>query len=142
MRYVLDASVALKWVLPEPDTPKAIRLRDDYSAGVHDLLAVDVFPAEVGHALARAERRGLIPVGGGAPRLADVLRTLPRLYPSLPDLLPRAFAIASAARHGVYDCLYVALAEREGCELITADAGLVTKLQGQFPFITLLASFP
>jgi hypothetical protein len=46
MKYVLDASVAEKWVLPEPDSAKAIALRDDYRRGVHELLAPDTFPAE------------------------------------------------------------------------------------------------
>jgi predicted nucleic acid-binding protein len=41
-----------------------------------------------------------------------------------------------------YDCLYVALAEREGCPLITADDRLVRSLQPTYPFITSLASFP
>jgi len=45
-------------------------------------------------------------------------------------------------RVGVYDCLYVALAEREGCELITADDKLVKNLQPHFPFIVPLASLP
>jgi hypothetical protein len=31
MKYVLDSSVALKWVLPETDSGTAIRLRDEYS---------------------------------------------------------------------------------------------------------------
>ena len=44
MKYVLDSSVALKWVLPEADSGKAIRLRDGYSNGTHDLLAPDIFP--------------------------------------------------------------------------------------------------
>lgn len=30
MKYVLDASVALRWVLPHPLSPKANQLRDDY----------------------------------------------------------------------------------------------------------------
>ncbi len=38
MKYVLDSSVALKWVLPELDSAKAIALRDDYRNQVHDLL--------------------------------------------------------------------------------------------------------
>jgi predicted nucleic acid-binding protein len=46
------------------------------------------------------------------------------------------------ARHGVYDCLYVALAEREACALLTADAKLFNNLQPTFPFITSLASLP
>ena len=58
MNYVLDSSVALKWVLPEPFSDRAIRLRDEFCKGVHSLLAPDVFPTEVGHALAKAERRG------------------------------------------------------------------------------------
>jgi predicted nucleic acid-binding protein len=33
-------------------------------------------------------------------------------------------------RIGVYDCLYVALAERETCQLITADQRLVNSLTG------------
>jgi predicted nucleic acid-binding protein len=142
MTYVSDASVAVKWVLKEPDSPKAIRIRNDYNAGLHDLIAPDVLPTEVAHALAKAERRKLIPVGTGIVGLADVLKSLPRLYPSLPNLLPRAFAIAAHFRIGVYDCLYVALAEREGCEFVTADDRLVKNLRGQFPFILPLASLP
>jgi predicted nucleic acid-binding protein len=111
----------LKWVLPEADADKAIEIRDVFCQGLHEILAPDVFPAEVGHVLAKAERRGIIPFGTGVSRLADILRTLPQLYPSLPDLLPRAYAIGAAFRHSVYDCLYIALAERETCEFITAD---------------------
>jgi hypothetical protein len=36
MRYVLDSSVALKWVLPESDSPKAITLRDHFRNQVHE----------------------------------------------------------------------------------------------------------
>ena len=53
--------------------------------------------------------------------------TPPQFHPYLP-LLKRALDIASPARIGVYDCLYVALAEREGCELLTADDRLVNAL--------------
>lgn len=35
MRYVLDSSVAIKWVLPEPDTPKAVRIRNEARSGLH-----------------------------------------------------------------------------------------------------------
>jgi predicted nucleic acid-binding protein len=45
-------------------------------------------------------------------------------------------------RIGVYDCLYVALAEREGCELVTADGRLVRNLQPRFLFVVSLASLP
>jgi hypothetical protein len=46
MKYVLDASVALKWVLSEPDSPAALNLRDTFTRGVHELIAPDTFLAE------------------------------------------------------------------------------------------------
>jgi len=139
MRYVLDASVALKWVLNEPDAAKARQLRDDFRNAIHELIAPDSFTLEIAHALTKAQRRGLIP---DAWRLwADVMTTVPYVSPSYP-LTPRAIQVATQARIGVYDCLYVALAEREGCEMVTADARLLNSLQSSYPFIISLASVP
>ena len=100
-----------------------------------------MFAIEVAHALARAERRNIIIPPEGTQKLIDVLGTLPVLHSFLP-LLARAFEIASAARIGVYDCLYVALSERERCEFITADDRLVKNLQSQYTFIRALTTFP
>jgi predicted nucleic acid-binding protein len=68
MRYVLDSNVALKWVLPEADDDKAIRIRDEFGQVIHEWLSPDVFPVEVAHALAKAERRGDIKQGEGRKR--------------------------------------------------------------------------
>ena len=84
MKYVLDASVALKWVLPEPDAPRAVRLRTAYRQKQHELIARDIFPAEVAHALTRAERRGILIPPEGARRLLLILRTAPFLHSYLP----------------------------------------------------------
>jgi predicted nucleic acid-binding protein len=108
MRLVLDSSVAIKWVLPEKDTPQAVRLRNEFRHGGHELLAPDVFPVEVSHTLTRAERRGLIRTPAGVKRLSNILSYPPVLYSYLP-LLVRAVSISSQTRQGVYDCLYVAL---------------------------------
>jgi hypothetical protein len=51
----LDSCVALKWVLAEPDSAKALQLLDDFQNRVRGLLAPDVFPVEIAHALTRAE---------------------------------------------------------------------------------------
>ncbi len=141
MKIVLDASVAGKWFLPEADSDKAILLRDEFRKGLHDLISPDIFPIEVAHSLTRAERQKRISPTDGALALADLLKTLPVLHACVP-LLPRAYAISSAMRVGVYDCLYVALAERENGELITADDKLVKNLQAHFPFLTPLSSLP
>jgi hypothetical protein len=71
--------MALKWVLPEPDSDKALRLRDDFRNGVVQLLAPDVFPIEIAHAVTRAERQGRITQAQGAGFLIDILNTLPLL---------------------------------------------------------------
>lgn len=141
MKYVLDASVAIKWELTEPLSDKARRLRADFQQGIHELLAPDIFFPELTHALTRAERQGRITYGSATVLLSDALSTTPAIHLSLP-LLFRACDLSSTFRIGVYDCLYVALAEREACELVTADDKLLRNLQSQFPLLRPLASFP
>lgn len=141
MKYALNSSVGFKWVVPEVDSDKALRLRDDFRNGVHESLAPDLFPLEVGHALTRAERQGRVSAANGWALWLAIMVDAPRLFPSIP-LMPRAYEISSRMRVGIYDCLYVALAEQEKCELITADDKLIKNLQPQFPFIVALASLP
>ena len=141
MRYVLDSSVAFKWVVPEQFSDKAQLLRHDFGNAVHDLFAPDVFAAELGHALTRAERQGRLSPGETLTLWTEVMTTAPTLFPSVP-LMPRAISISSSVRMGSYDCLYVALAEKEKCEFVTADDKLVKNLQSQFPFIKHISTFP
>jgi predicted nucleic acid-binding protein len=141
MRYVLDASASLCWVISRPLSPKAVRLRDDYRKSIHELIAPAHFPGELGSALTKAERQRLIPAGDARKLIADVLSTPPILHP-LDPFFYRAVAISSQTRSGFYDCLYVALAELESCKLVTADDKLINALQGQFPFILSLAGLP
>src|SRR5947209_3285814 len=134
MKYVIDSSVAFKLVIAETDSDKAVQLREDFRNGVHELISPDIFSVELAHALTRAERQGRIPVGQAGLLWADILAEPPQLFPSGP-LIPRAIDISSTMRVGVYDCLYVALAEREQCEFVTADDKLVKNLQAKYPFI-------
>ncbi len=133
MKYVLDASVAAKWLLPEADSRLALALRDDFQRQIHELIAPDIFPIEIAHTLIRAERKGVISHADAVIKLADVFTVAPILHPHLP-LLPRALEIASSFRLGVSDCLYVALAERENCRLVTADERMTKTLAG-FPIV-------
>lgn len=141
MRYVLDPSVALKVVLPEADSARAVRLLDEYAIGVHTLLAPDLFTPELANGLVAAERQGRIKRGESAVLLHDLLLNAPIFVPSNP-LLVRAMEMALTARRAVYDCVYLALAEREGCELVTADDQFARGLRGAYPFIVTLASLP
>lgn len=139
MKYVLDASVAVSWVLPEPNSPRAVRLRNEFSTGLHELLAPDIFPGEVANALTRAERKKIIPPPQSTKRFIQAMRFAPALHPYIP-LLSKALSISSSMRVAVYDCLYVALADQVGCELVTSDDKLVNAVQNQFPFVIHLAS--
>jgi predicted nucleic acid-binding protein len=141
MKYVIDAGVAFKFEVPEIDSDKAQRLRDDYRSGTVELLAPDHFPAEIANALLVAERRGRIAKGQYPVFLAAVLKTPPRYFVTTP-LLSRVTVLTSAYPVSVYDSLYVALAEREVCEFVSADDRLVRKLSPTFPFVRSLSTMP
>ena len=137
---VFDSSAALKWYLPETYADKAKQIRADYRKAILDLIAPDIFPVETLHALTKAERQKRITLGTAYPIWQSMMVDSPVLLPYLP-LLDRAYEIASAARIRIYDCIYVALAERENCELATADDRILKNLQAAFPFIRHLSSF-
>ena len=48
-KLVVDASVVIKWFVPEPFSLEARRILDDYRAGSLDLVAPDLLNAEVGN---------------------------------------------------------------------------------------------
>jgi predicted nucleic acid-binding protein len=77
MKYVLDASVAICWVIPRPFSPKSVRLRDEYQRQIHELLAPAAFIDEVAGALTKAERQKDIAVGQAAPLFAKVMNNAP-----------------------------------------------------------------
>jgi predicted nucleic acid-binding protein len=141
MKYVLDASVAAFWVLRNPLQAKALKLRAEYQQNIHEMIAPAHFPGEIASGLTKAQRQRLIPGGNATKLIAEVLKTPPILYP-LDPLFYRAVEISSQTRAAFYDCLYIALAEQENCELVTADVKLINALRGQFSFILSLASQP
>src|SRR5438132_264399 len=110
MNYVIDSSVAVKWVLDEPGYRKALRFRNWIRTATHKLLAPSVYTTETAHALTRAERQGRITVGEAEDLWGELMTTRVRLYHSHP-MTPKAIAISSRMRVGVYDCLYVVLAQ-------------------------------
>src|SRR4051812_25237302 len=115
MKYVLDPSVALKWVLPEIHAAKAKQLRDDYENQIHQLVAPDVFPVEVSYALVRAERKKIISIGQAAALLVDVMNSAPFISSYL-SLLSRATDIHRHRLENALWCLRLPLfcAGREG----------------------------
>ena len=128
MKSVLDSSVAVKWNIAEPDTDKALRLRDAYRLGQHELIAPDWFLAEVANVFGKAAARGRMTPAEALQAYQEVSRDAPKTHPSVP-LVDHAFDLALKHQRAVYDCLYLALALREKCDLVTADDALVRQLQ-------------
>lgn len=135
MKLVLDSCVGLKLVLLEKDSDKAEALIDDFRNQIHELIAPDCYLAECANAITRAERKGIIQPPDGEKKFQIILDTAPTLFPHLP-LLARAFELSSSKIHGFYDMLLIALAEQEGCQVVTSDE----KLAQKFPTEVVLLS--
>jgi predicted nucleic acid-binding protein len=118
-RLVVDASVAVKWFLPEAHTEAARRaLGED-----HELLAPDLIAAEFGNALWKRWRRGEMDGSKAAGMLRDFTRAPIEIVPSS-VLMAGAWSIAQKFARSFYDSLYLALAVRADCPLLTADRQL------------------
>lgn len=119
---IVDASVAMKWLVEEADTGAAIALL------VRDLAAPALLRVEVANALRTAVGKGAI-ARVRAMALLDRLHAAPMAVLGTDDALERrALEIALDLGHPVYDCVYLALAERTGRLLITADARFLRAL--------------
>jgi predicted nucleic acid-binding protein len=125
LKLVVDASVAIKWMIDEIDSAAADRLLD----GGHDFLAPELIIAEVLSAAWKHRRRGRIDDAQFDEILIRVARG-PVAYRPLKPLAPRAAALARELDHPVYDCFYLALAEVESAPLTTADRRLLTVVHG------------
>jgi predicted nucleic acid-binding protein len=133
--YVIDASVAAKWVLPgagEPLAREALELLKHYADGELRFLVPDLFWAELVNILWKAVRQGRIRVAAAEMALL-VMRD--RNFPTVSShtLLGEAFAIATAFDRAAYDALYVALAVASKSQLVTADERLANALAAHLP---------
>ena len=115
--FVVDASVAIKWFVPEGHWAEASRLIDPDIT----LHAPDLFVAEMGNILWKKLRRREIDRQQAAAIVAAIGDSNVQLWPSS-DLLPVAFDLAAALNHPVYDCLYLAAAIARNAAVVTADA--------------------
>ncbi len=114
MSVVIDASVALKWVLDEPGKDAADALLDEA------LIAPALWLLEAANALWRRTRRGEISGPEAQERLAALFTAPVTMIPIETDLLAAA-ELADELGHPVYDCLYLAAAIRENTYVVTAD---------------------
>ena len=111
---VIDASVTVKWVLPEEGSEQAVDLLGD------DLTAPAFWLAEAANVLWRRHRRGEMTASQATSRLIELLNA-PVGSVDIEPLVERALALAIELEHPVYDCLYLAQALSRDTHVITAD---------------------
>ena len=114
MSLVIDASVAVKWVINERGTEAALALRDE------QLIAPALWLAEAANALWRHVRLRELTTEQALARFAELMAA-PVVSVAIEPHAPLALQIAAELGHPVYDCLYLALALHEQAELVTDD---------------------
>lgn len=120
MTLVIDASVAVKWILPEAGTAAAAALREEDT----DLIAPSLVIAEIGNALWKKALRGEILKHEATPALRLVISRFSEIV-AFEALASTTVELAIELRHPIYDCFYLALAERENAPLVTADQTMI-----------------
>ncbi len=120
MSLIVDASVAVKWFSEEAQSDRAEALL----SGMEPLIAPDLVIAEIGNALWKKAARQLLRRDQAIKAMVDAPTFFDRLIP-LGDLGPRAAEIAIELQHPIYDCFYLALAERERAPIVSADDKLL-----------------
>lgn len=128
--WVVDASVAFGWFAAVPGSEQAAQLLDAGAAAL--LLAPDLVLVELLNTAWKSLRLGAITTEQFEVLARRAAEPFHRLVPAA-ALLARAGHWCRELDHPAYDCLYVALAERENATLITADQRLLRKLEQPRP---------
>ena len=123
--FVVDASVAIKWFLPETHSDGALRLL----AGEHTLYAPNLIFSDFGNVLwKRFRKREISKAEASAP--IEALLSVPLRVQSSQSLIPLALEIASCGENRtVYDSLYLGAAIVHQFPVVTADAKLYRALR-------------
>jgi predicted nucleic acid-binding protein len=122
---VVDASVCAKWFFIEEHSEPARR----FMSSGETFAAPDLLAAEFGNIVWKRRMRGEIRDDEVAETIDAFADLAVRLHPAT-GLARDALAIGVTLRHSFYDCLYLALAERDGSKLVTADRRLRDKVAG------------
>jgi predicted nucleic acid-binding protein len=117
---VLDASVAVRWVVEEEGSAEAAALLEQDVAWIAPRLLL----TEVASALRRKVAGGALAAAVAGQSLDALLQAVSDGVVRLADderMVSQALLLAVSLEHKVPDCLYLALAEREGAAIATAD---------------------
>jgi predicted nucleic acid-binding protein len=137
---VVDASIAVKWFMPEVDSREARALLQRSEASGLELLAPEFILIEAANVLRTRHRRGEVTAADAQSSIAELPSAFARVTADAP-LIESALGLALDLPVSVYDALYVALARVEGCPLVTADARLAGNVPPSVAAVVLLRDF-
>lgn len=120
--FVIDASIAVKWVVEEEGTAEALTLRRRIK-----LIAPELLIAECANILWKKVQRDELS-RDEALLATRLLQTADIEFLPTCSLLEAATRLALELDHPAYDCLYLALAAERDCRFVTADGRLLRKL--------------
>ena len=120
---VVDASVAVKWVIPEERTDAALRARARFAIHAPELIV-----PEMANILWKKHQRSEL-TATEASVAAGLLANAGIALLPMADLMTAAVDLAIALGHPAYDCIYIAAAAKLECRFLTADAVLIRKLR-------------
>jgi predicted nucleic acid-binding protein len=123
--FVLDASVALAWVLDNPAPVYALGVRQELFGGKRGLVPA-LWHWEIANGLAMSERHRVLSAADVEDALEQIEAMAASKVETQMDLVPARDALASARAFQLtaYDAVYLELARREGLPLATLDKGL------------------
>jgi predicted nucleic acid-binding protein len=124
---VIDASVALKWYIPEVYSEQAIYILSEQQSGKLTFHVPDLFFCEAGNILWKKIWKEELSLKE-AHEIIRSLIAVPKIIHSSQIFVPYAIGVATKLKRTVYDCLYLSLAAYLDCSMLTADKKLVTAL--------------
>ena len=119
---VVDASVAIKWVVDEDGTQGALAVLQQFG-----LLSPDLIFAECANILWKKVRLSEI-TQDEAIEAASLIRIAKIEVLPVRRLVESALRLAIELDHAAYDCVYLALALQNDCPFVTADQRLRRKV--------------
>lgn len=135
MRVCVDASLVMKWLVPEEGSEEALRLYEHWRKDDVQLLAPALLDFEVGTALRQKIVRGLLNPDD-LYLIHDFYRRLDLLLIHPMELIPKTLAIAaSIGQPTVYDASYLLLAKEQGIDFVTADRKFYEAASPSFPTV-------
>ena len=141
MTVVVDANIAVKWLIREHDSNTASALANQWSRDSVRVTAPYTLLGETSNTLHQRVRRDRLEVSA-ATALIRRLRSTGIEFHHAFAFYPRAIELARLLDQGaVYDSIYLALAESLDCELWTADERFQRAAHGRYPRVRLLAEF-